>query len=482
MNKTAGSDGQHAEFDDDVSMLILSSGKLWIPLKGTYIGNAGVAWILDTFSYGASYEYVPTPTSYCDSDTGPDDLGSAGVILENAGVGVVQLSSTYCGRLAYGISNSPALSTILVSDSYPPVDETPVFEFEMGEHSHPVYDLETSSLYYFNFQPSPFAPPQQLCCLNTGSGSAKEPCSGWPNVPGGCVSLPVLSSGPGPDPGRPLNYRWSWLAGGLDSVSQQLYVVASGPVDEKPLGSSGFSSQLWLFSTVDGTLLARHGITGDLYNSAPLVVLGAGSGGKAVSVILTTATGALVSFRAGVSGVTAGWAWSTTGEIGGVPVSELPSSTYSFLAVTPKGTLLVTTTGGGDAWSTEKATFAVVNGVLAPSAPTPPPSALSGAAKAGIAIGVLAGVGALMALAYAKVPAVANVLDAFVGGVRLSLAKIAALASNDSRGYTAYASSATNTSSTSSSSSSSSSTSSTGFGASSGGGGYGAIGSSFNSA
>ena len=137
-------------------------------------------------------------------------------------------------------------------------------------------------------------------------------------------------------------------------------------LDENPTAPKGVASLLLVYSAASGALLAQHRFAGDMFNSAPLVVTPSPGTGAASHVILTTATGQVIAYAAGPAGVAAGPAWSTLGDIAGVPATELPSSTYSFLSATPLGTLLVTTTAGGAGWQKEKAWFAVINGVYPP--------------------------------------------------------------------------------------------------------------------
>ena len=197
---------EYVDFDDDVSMVVLSAGKLWVPLMGSYFKSAGIALLVDTVDSPTTFSLVPRPTATCARETGPADHGSAAVTLKSNVQGVAQLSSTLCGRLLYGVDYGSPNAT-LVSASYPPNAGETLFEFEMGEHSHPLFDPITSNLFYVNFQTSPFAPLQKVCCLDTSSPTASEPCSSWPNVPQGCVSIPLLSAGDSGDKLAPLNFR-----------------------------------------------------------------------------------------------------------------------------------------------------------------------------------------------------------------------------------------------------------------------------------
>jgi hypothetical protein len=153
-------------------------------------------------------------------------------------------------------------------------------------------------------------------------------------------------------------------------------------------------------------------------------VLGRTGGGSATlyynnadfpGVFVSSALGNIYAFAPGAA-AGGGPLWKTADlRSQAIPADALPSSTYSFLSATIAGTLLVTTTAGGANWQTEKAFVAIVNGVF------PPPGAaargLSSGAAAGIAIGVLAGAGALAALAYLRVPAFASTVDGLLASV-----------------------------------------------------------------
>ena len=205
VNKTAGAPTANVEFDDDVSMIALANGKLWVPLMGSYFSSPGIALLVDA-SDGSS-TLVPLPTAACAGENGPADYGSAALTLRTtSALGVVQLSSTLCGRLLYGVDGGATASA--VSASYPPGAGQSLLEFEMGEHSHPLFDPTRSWLYYINFQPDVFSPLQKLCCLDTTSSSGADQCGGtWPNVPQGCLSIPLMNSGDSGDPLAPLNFR-----------------------------------------------------------------------------------------------------------------------------------------------------------------------------------------------------------------------------------------------------------------------------------
>ena len=209
-----------------------------------------------------------------------------------------------------------------------------------------------------------------------------------------------------------------------------LYVACSGVLDENPTAPKGVASLLLVYSAATGALLAQHRFAGDMFNSAPLVVTPSPGTGAASHVILTTATGQVIAYAAGPAGVAAGPAWSTSGDIAGVPASELPSSTYSFLSATPLGTLLVTTTAGGAGWQKEKGWFAVINGVYPPAAATAPAprAGLSAGAAAGIALGVL---GAVAVGAYFTIPAFAAGVAAGGSALKGGLSSLASFASNE---------------------------------------------------
>ena len=351
-------------FPLDASLLVVSSAsQLWVPLKFSLLRPSdGIAWVIDTDT-GATNMTVPLPEMGCSNE----DNGNALVNLPGSAVGLAQLSSDDCGLPLFSTG-----SDYVRYPTGPEFDNMP-FGFEMGQHSHPVYDTGLNQLYYFDFLGSVFEGPQLLCCWDTVQGKA---CSGWnfPLAPkSGCVTeLPVLST----EDGGNVTYRYSWIAGGLLATSNLLFVVTSGPVDEDVLMRSGFQSTLSAVDTTTGLIASTYTTSADFYNSAPLVV--SGSDGGSI-VIVSTSDGSLVAFAATADGPLEEPLWRSQ-DLPGIPAEDLPACTYAFLSVTPAGTILATTSAGGAVWQDEKAYSAVANGVFPPGAPaSPSPSPTAGA-------------------------------------------------------------------------------------------------------
>jgi hypothetical protein len=103
-----------------------------------------------------------------------------------------------------------------------------------------------------------------------------------------------------------------------------------------------------------------------MFNSAPLVVTpGNGSETTGARVYLTSSRGGIYCYAAGAA-VGDGPVWTTFGEIGAVPEAEPAETTYSYLSVTPQGTLLVAGPAPGAGWRDGKYVYAIVNGVCTP--------------------------------------------------------------------------------------------------------------------
>ena len=341
--------GNFSIFDADASMLVLAGGsQLYVPLRFSLEGTDGVAWVLDTAA-GATIAITAGPGGECRT---PDDFGSCAVEFKTD-TGVAQLSDSECGALVY---NSDLNQN---TQLFQPAPNT--MGFMNGVHSHPVYEPNSGNMYYINFQDSAFEGPQQVCCYNFIQGA---PCWSGVNInpTTGCgTPLPVVSTGTaGKDT---ITYRWTWLALGLDSDNDELYIVMSGAVDEDPLNRKGVRSALTVVDTRFGFVLATDeiGVPGDMFCTAPLVL----SSASGSSLLIATTGGLLVGYTGGAPGVADGPAWASP-DLPTVPLKDFPASTHSFLSTTPAGTVLLTTTAGGSGWKHEKAFVAVANGAFAP--------------------------------------------------------------------------------------------------------------------
>ena len=175
-----------------------------------------------------------------------------------------------------------------------------------------------------------------------------------------------------------------------------------------------YKRQIFAFDTTTGVLLQQHRFKRDMFNSAPLVVTGSDG---AVNVYVSTTLGNIYCYSA--ASVQSGPLW-VSADLPAIPVEDLPASTYTFLSVTQKGTLLATSTAGGALWQVQKATFAIANGLL--TAPGGSNMAAGGAlsppAAAGVSSVVLLLGAAAAYFAYGRVPAFKGAVDAAAAHAR----------------------------------------------------------------
>lgn len=358
-------DTYHASILASTVSMVIINNDLWVPLKYSLEGNDGFAFYLDTATGTRRDPLAPLPSDGCRF---PVPCGSAVVDLPLSRSGIMQLSSDDCGIAAYDESGNN------VYFLNAPIG-APRFNFEMGQHTHPLYDSASGNLYYVNFIDDVFSGPQMLCCWNTAQQSQ---CAGWPqtanSTTSGCsVPIPILND----TPEEGITWRFSWAALGFDTLENQLYLVTSGAKNEDVFARLGTVSALSVVDVTTGSILVTSIDNSLVYNSAPLVV----HGKDGTQIYLTDATGYLVCYDSGAFGVADGPIWKYMA-FPGVPDTELPSSTYAFLSITETGTLLATTSAGGSEWALEKAFSAVVNGVFVPSAPPPPDGSPTATASA----------------------------------------------------------------------------------------------------
>ena len=390
-----------------------------LTLQGTLKGSDGVAWVIDTLTGSVDSPPVSTIVDFpralnpdCTPNQ-PSDEGSAEVILDGGAVGVALASEPACGLMIVNADASPPSVEYVSAPS-----ESHAFSY--GMHAHPAFDPAAKQLYYVDYGVTQ-AVPQQVCCLRTDT---KQECAGWPTASqvGPCVRMPELNGQTTDASGNTRYLRWEWAAIALDVKNQLLYVAVAGLVNEESItsfkGKGDMGTALMAINTATGARVGVYRMSGDYFNSPPLVVLPSVG---AARVIVTTTLGNVVAFAPG-AGVSAGPLW-TSPDLKPIPDDDLPESTYSFLSVTSAGTLLATTTAGGDCkdgnscWSDEKAFVAIVNGVRSPTPSGAVPGGLSAGAAAGIAIAVLAVVGLAGATAFLYVPAFAASVRAAVGAV-----------------------------------------------------------------
>lgn len=357
-------DGDAWFSDGDTGMLPeAETNLLWVPLAADYANPAaGIAATIEMTTGALTFVPVPAAIVGCQK---PDDLGSAAV----DGGNVVLLSSdggtAACGAVALDSTGGFIYST------FP--DREYLFDGD-GEHTHPLFDADTSQVYFLDFEKSIVnGDGQKLCCRDTVSGFAN--CRSWR---GECVIIPAFER---IDEGFDVvDYRWIWMSMGLMPAvvgdgPAVLFVSASATeLDETFLtnGTADLYSAVWAFDTSSGSLLQSFRWAGDMVNSAPLVVTGSDG---TTNVYMSSTLGNIYCFSA--AALANGWLWRSA-DLAPIPLEDLPSSTYTFLSVTDKGTLLAVSTEGGATWSDQKAAFAIAGGLVGPS-PSPSPSPSSSA-------------------------------------------------------------------------------------------------------
>ena len=443
-------------FDLDVSMLIIPkkgisvTKQLWIPLQASTLGSDGIAVtvgldlnvVMPAPKFG-NFTLVPKP----DKCSFPGDDGSV-LIDVNGKSTVLHLSSEEgCGLIAIDVATRTHNGVISDSVDY-------VFTGEDGVHSQPAYDSTLGFVYFLDF--ADYSNTQRVCCKLADDLSQK--CTTWIST---CAPIPTVGAYID-GAGNSVNGNWEWL--GLAIYQGSVIVSASGAVnDDLVFARYGVRSSLFVFSN-DGTYFTNYTIDGDLYNSAPLIIIPLDNTlVDAIRVIISSAKGLVHSFKYGIEGegLTSG-PLSSEPDFPAIPPEDLPETTYAFLSVTTAGTLLATTSAGGVDWSNQKAFVALANGIFDPTAapspsisatptptqttqtttptpfttpssskflsPTPSPTAAAAAAaaaaapappispgaSAGIAISVI-GVGAAgLFFAYLRVPVISALIDSAI--------------------------------------------------------------------
>ena len=366
-----GSAAGEAWFSDGDTGMIpeAATNLLWVPLAASYaFPAAGIAATINMTS--GALQFVPVPTiAGCAK---PDDLGSVAV----DGGNVVLLSSdgdASCGAVALDPTGALLYST------FP--DNRYLFDGD-GEHTHPLFDDDTNQLYFLDFELRIVdGVGQKLCCLDTTNGAFAN-CAGWSNP---CVVLPSFERVQ--EDTDVVDYRWDWMSMGLQPAAganaSVLFITASATEKDETFlynGTADLYSAIWALDTVSGRLLQSYRFNQDMFNSAPLVVTGTDG---VVNVFASSTLGYLYCFSS--SSLATGWLWRTL-DLAPVPIEDLPASTYTFLSVTQKGTILATSTAGGDTWQDQKVTFAIQNGVIGPfpsASPTPTASVTSSPSPTG---------------------------------------------------------------------------------------------------
>jgi hypothetical protein len=348
--------------DGDTGMIPeAATNLLWVPLAANYaFPAAGIAATIDMTTGSLTFVPVPAQIAGCSK---PDDLGSVAI----DGGNVVLLSSDgvgSCGAVALDPTGA------FLYSSFP--DDKFLFDGD-GEHTHPLFDADASQLYFLDFEMRIVdGVGQKLCCLDTTNGAFAD-CAGWSNP---CVILPSFERVQ--EDTDVVDYRWTWMSMGLKPAqgtnAAVLFITASATeLDETFLvnGTSDLYSAIWSFDTTTGKLQQSHRLNQDLFNSAPLVVTGSDG---VVNVFVSSTLGNIYCYSS--TALANGWLWRTA-DLAPVPVEDLPASTYTFLSVTQKGTLLATSTAGGATWQDQKATFAIAAGVIGPYPSASPSASIS---------------------------------------------------------------------------------------------------------
>lgn len=209
---------------------------------------------------------------------------------------------------------------------------------------------------------------------------------------GQCFNLPAETY----DPEKELFSAWEWLS--LAIAGDKVVVIAGGYLS---ITSTAVIGQIMVYNLADGSLVGKWRTETDMFNSAPLVVAPTDATVGGPRVYVTGTKGNLYCFDpASPSG---GPVWMTSGEIGAIPPEDLPESTYTYITLTPAGTLLITASAGGKDWADEKTVYAIVNGVQTPASSGP--SIGAQAAIIGTVVGLLLVTAAGGGFAYYRVPA-----------------------------------------------------------------------------
>jgi hypothetical protein len=411
INVTRDSDGGSVDvkFTDGNTGMIpeAQTNLLWVPLATDYaFASAGLAATLNMATGAITYVLIPDTLSALGCRK-PNDMGS--VAVDNGAVVLISSDGpgASCGLVMLDPAGAPLYYT-LGEDTY---------LFNLGEHSHPLFDADSSQLYWLDFELQiQNGRGQRVCCVNT-AGGAYSNCWGT-NL---CVVIPAFEVVD--EKVDIADYRWLWLSMALQpssadgSAAARLFVSASATENDETFlynGVEDLTSALFVLDTTTGIWLDQHRFKRDMFNSAPLVATGTDG---AVRVYVSTTLGFIYCYSAG--SLAGGPLW-TSQDLAPIPLEDLPLTTYTFLSVTQKGTLLATSTAGGAMWQTQKATFAVVNGLLAPSAAAAAAAsgALSPPAAAGVSSVVILLAAAAAYVAYGRVAAFRDAVDAAVAGAK----------------------------------------------------------------
>jgi hypothetical protein len=405
-----------AKFNDGDTGIIPDpdNGKLWVVTPVSPFGGISPGLAVQIDMTTQEMTWLPLPERLVSDGCKKNyDEGSVSIGGVSGSSGIALLAGTDCGLVVIDSTGAMPYSTIDLDEKY---------EFNNGEHSHPLYDPDTNNLYWLDFQIT-FGSPQNLCCT-TYSDQGFVDCPGWLSAGFGttCVQLPVFEK---VVEQNEIDFKWLWLAMGLQpaskdgSVAAQLYVSASATMDDETFLTNGLddlTSALFQFDTASGSLKNDFRLRRDMFNSAPLIVTS--SVDNVVQVYVSSSLGYIYCFAA--NGIATGPLWSSQ-DLAPIPVEDLPATTYTFLAVTQPGTILATSTAGGDSWQTQKATFAIKNGLVNPVVPPSSNAAAAAAQQASVAAGVSITVLILAAVgfwrAYSVVPSVKDATDSFVDKV-----------------------------------------------------------------
>ena len=226
VNTTQDADGGRVDvhFTDGNTGMIpeAQTNLLWVPLATDYMAaSAGFAATLDMNTGAVTYVQIPDKLKSL-SCMKPNDAGS--VAVDNGAVVLISSDGpgASCGLVILDPTGAPLYNT-LGEDEY---------LFNLGEHSHPLFDADASQLYWLDFELNILnGKGQRLCCVSTVAGAYSN-CWG-PNL---CVPIPAFEVVD--EKVDIADYRWLWLAMALQpaaadgSAPAKIFVTASATENE----------------------------------------------------------------------------------------------------------------------------------------------------------------------------------------------------------------------------------------------------------
>ena len=169
--KPGAQNGYPFVFSEVVSMVMVSdslggTNQLWLPLRGSMEGVAGIAIVVPTNYFGTAGNqalvpfFVPLPAGCAF----PQDFGSVAITPSRSTgnkAAVLLLNAKECGAVML-TADAVGQTSEMLWQSLPGT-----YSFDLdGEHPHPAYDTAGSLMLYIDFG-ARFGIPQQLCCTRT---------------------------------------------------------------------------------------------------------------------------------------------------------------------------------------------------------------------------------------------------------------------------------------------------------------------------